>query len=82
MLTSNSIRNAEHGHGGLTISASALTSVWQGCGVLTSSVCPSHERAASREVSWTERPRTFLALAICSHEPREFSRQSCAKIYK
>eukprot|EP00959_Pyramimonas_sp_CCMP1952_P304554 6373808-Pyramimonas_sp.AAC.1 len=46
MLTSNSMNNAEHGHGGLIVSASATTSVWQGCGILTSSVCPCHERAA------------------------------------
>eukprot|EP00959_Pyramimonas_sp_CCMP1952_P074577 1558155-Pyramimonas_sp.AAC.1 len=46
MLTSNNIQNAKHGHGGLTTPASAITSVWQGCGILTSSVCPSYERAA------------------------------------
>eukprot|EP00959_Pyramimonas_sp_CCMP1952_P450628 9435154-Pyramimonas_sp.AAC.1 len=46
MLTSNSIKNAGHGNGGLTISASAITSVWQDYGGLTISVFPSHERAS------------------------------------
>eukprot|EP00959_Pyramimonas_sp_CCMP1952_P143514 3004447-Pyramimonas_sp.AAC.1 len=46
MLTSNNIKHAEHGHGGLTTPASAITSVWQGCGILTRSVCRRYERAA------------------------------------
>eukprot|EP00959_Pyramimonas_sp_CCMP1952_P197171 4123193-Pyramimonas_sp.AAC.1 len=56
MLTRNSSKHAEHGSGGLTISASAITSVWQCYGVLTISVSPSHERAAG------PRDSNFLSL--------------------
>eukprot|EP00959_Pyramimonas_sp_CCMP1952_P190163 3978174-Pyramimonas_sp.AAC.1 len=45
-MTNHSIKNAERGNGGLTIISSAITSVWQGYGILTNSVFPSHERAA------------------------------------
>eukprot|EP00959_Pyramimonas_sp_CCMP1952_P216424 4526342-Pyramimonas_sp.AAC.1 len=46
MLICNSIKDAEHGNGGLTISVFAIKSVWQGYGILTISVFPSHERTA------------------------------------